>query len=206
MHASNEWYNWQNFHQYAPVLCNRTPCMIQSVACQTVNSKQRKHGCSAKITVSITSGVHIGTDRNPSQREQTKSWSSCEQLSSQPALHVMLLRQDIYYNALTTAVCTTNYTLTVLSMKPYITRKVITKVANLPIDNMQVYIQEMLLQCLNLFSTCVELGVNWLIIAKLGKRYFFTICHRLSNIFWHMLGCGCSHFFRSSLVILVMTN
>lgn len=86
--------------------------------------------------------------------------NSCRPSLQATSLHVMLLRRDIYHNALTTAVCTTNYALTVLSMKAYITRQVSPKVGTLPIDNMQVYILEMLLQCVNLFSTCVELGVN----------------------------------------------
>lgn len=97
---------------------------------------------------------------NESKLRADPAVNSCRPSLQDTSLHVTLLRQDIYDSALTTAVCTTNYTLTVVSMKAYITRKVIPKVATLPIVNMQVYIQEMLLQCLNLFSTCVELGVN----------------------------------------------
>lgn len=97
---------------------------------------------------------------NKSKLRADPAVNSCRHSLQTTSLLVMLLRQDIYYNALTTAVCTTNYTLAVLSMKAYITRKVIPKGATLPIDNMQVYIQEMLSQCLNLFSTRVELGVN----------------------------------------------
>lgn len=182
---------------------------IQSAACQTVNSKQRKHFCSAKITVSVTSGVHIGTDRNPSQQEQTKSWSSCEQLSSQPASHVTSCdASETRYLSWCSRNSSSHSSLYADGSfsESVLRREVLPKVATSPVDNMQVSIQEMLLRCMDLFSTCAELGVNWLIVAKLGKRYFFTICRRLSNIFCHMLGCGCCHFFRSSLVILVMTN
>lgn len=82
---------------------------------------------------------------NESKLRADPAVNSCCPRMQATSLHVMLLRQDIYYNDLTTAVCTTNNTLAVLSMKAYITRKVIPKVATLPIDNMQVYIQEMLL-------------------------------------------------------------